>query len=172
MRSVRWVCRLRLVAESFVTLCCRVFLTGKVHVEYRKVLNTLFTRKALGYVSGLRLLFSVCLLFLYACLFLLEHGSRHGPATCSIHVHRLLLSSANASSKLQYRGTDAVRAKSEEIDRHTSDAILRDEDASRDRDDATRFADWPWGCLLYIRSCGSVPRCQYCLLGSRSISST
>ncbi|KAI1786315.1 cytochrome P450 sterol C22-desaturase [Ganoderma leucocontextum] len=25
-----------------------VFLTGKVHVEYRKVLNTLFTRKALG----------------------------------------------------------------------------------------------------------------------------
>lgn len=29
---------------------CRVFLNGKVHVEYRKVLNTLFTRKALGYV--------------------------------------------------------------------------------------------------------------------------
>ena len=25
----------------------RVFLTGKVHVEYRRVLNTLFTRKAL-----------------------------------------------------------------------------------------------------------------------------
>ena len=34
-------------------LACRVFLTGKVHVEYRKVLNTLFTRKALGYVSKL-----------------------------------------------------------------------------------------------------------------------
>ena len=28
----------------------RVFLTGKTHVEYRKVLNGLFTRKALGYV--------------------------------------------------------------------------------------------------------------------------
>ncbi|KAH7930574.1 cytochrome P450 [Leucogyrophana mollusca] len=27
---------------------CVVFLTGKVHVEYRRVLNTLFTRKALG----------------------------------------------------------------------------------------------------------------------------
>jgi C-22 sterol desaturase len=26
----------------------RVFLTGKSHVEYRRVLNTLFTRKALG----------------------------------------------------------------------------------------------------------------------------
>jgi C-22 sterol desaturase len=30
-----------------------VFLTGKAHVEYRKVLNTLFTRKALRYVSSL-----------------------------------------------------------------------------------------------------------------------
>jgi C-22 sterol desaturase len=28
----------------------RVFLSGKVHVDYRKVLNTLFTRKALRYV--------------------------------------------------------------------------------------------------------------------------
>lgn len=29
----------------------RVFLTGKDHVDYRKVLNLLFTRKALGYVT-------------------------------------------------------------------------------------------------------------------------
>lgn len=29
----------------------RVFLTGKSHVEYRRVLNTLFTRKALRYAS-------------------------------------------------------------------------------------------------------------------------
>lgn len=28
-----------------------VFLTGKVHADYRRVLNTLFTRKALAYVS-------------------------------------------------------------------------------------------------------------------------
>lgn len=28
----------------------RVFLTGKEHVEYRRGLNLLFTRKALGYV--------------------------------------------------------------------------------------------------------------------------
>ena len=28
----------------------RVFLTGKDHVEYRRGLNALFTRKALGYV--------------------------------------------------------------------------------------------------------------------------
>lgn len=31
----------------------RVFLTGKEHVEYRRGLNTLFTRKALGCVSTL-----------------------------------------------------------------------------------------------------------------------
>lgn len=30
---------------------CRVFLTGKVHADYRRVLNQLFTRKALRYVS-------------------------------------------------------------------------------------------------------------------------
>jgi sterol 22-desaturase len=29
----------------------RVFLTGKEHVDYRRGLNTLFTRKALGYVT-------------------------------------------------------------------------------------------------------------------------
>ena len=32
----------------------RVFLTGKEHVSYRKALNVLFTRKALGYVSPAR----------------------------------------------------------------------------------------------------------------------
>lgn len=26
----------------------RVFLTGKAHVDYRRVLNSLFTKKALG----------------------------------------------------------------------------------------------------------------------------
>jgi C-22 sterol desaturase len=31
-----------------------VFLTGKVHVEYRRVLNTLFTRKALGMYVGIQ----------------------------------------------------------------------------------------------------------------------
>nr|BAK09507.1 cytochrome P450 [Postia placenta] len=31
-----------------------VFLTGKVHVEYRRVLNTLFTRKALGVYVGIQ----------------------------------------------------------------------------------------------------------------------
>ncbi|KAH9927478.1 cytochrome P450 sterol C22-desaturase [Epithele typhae] len=31
-----------------------VFLTGKVHVDYRKVLNTLFTRKALGIYSAVQ----------------------------------------------------------------------------------------------------------------------
>lgn len=28
---------------------CRVFLNGKAHVEYRRALNALFTRKALRY---------------------------------------------------------------------------------------------------------------------------
>ncbi|CCM01299.1 uncharacterized protein FIBRA_03348 [Fibroporia radiculosa] len=31
-----------------------VFLTGKVHVEYRRILNTLFTRKALGVYVGIQ----------------------------------------------------------------------------------------------------------------------
>ena len=30
---------------------CRVFLNGKTHVDYRRGLNLLFTRKALGYVK-------------------------------------------------------------------------------------------------------------------------
>lgn len=32
----------------------RVFLTGKEHVSYRKALNAIFTRKALGYVPFTR----------------------------------------------------------------------------------------------------------------------
>lgn len=36
---------------SQCSFACRVFLNGKVHNEYRKGLNCLFTRQALGYGS-------------------------------------------------------------------------------------------------------------------------
>lgn len=32
--------------------CDRVFLHGKVHADYRKALNVLFTKKALRYVAN------------------------------------------------------------------------------------------------------------------------
>lgn len=43
----------RVVILIILHVSNRVFLTGKVHVDYRRSLNGLFTRKALGYVPSL-----------------------------------------------------------------------------------------------------------------------
>ena len=39
------------VLVCFARLSCRVFLHGKVHADYRRALNVLFTRRALSFVS-------------------------------------------------------------------------------------------------------------------------
>jgi sterol 22-desaturase len=58
----------RIIADLQLNLN-RVFLTGKIHVDYRRVLNTLFTRKALGLVIHPdQLLMSITLLAVCTCL--------------------------------------------------------------------------------------------------------
>ena len=55
-RSSQLVCLLcRLVLLRLTNHLLRVFLTGKQHVEYRRGLNILFTRKALGYLNSIYL---------------------------------------------------------------------------------------------------------------------
>ena len=65
-----------LYVNESVTLFLRVFLTGKSHVEYRRVLNTLFTRKALRYAfSTMTILYG----FLTVSKYLYLHPGFHHP---------------------------------------------------------------------------------------------
>jgi C-22 sterol desaturase len=61
-----------------------VFLTGKTHVEYRRGLNTLFTRKALGYSDHLNIISTLLIKHLFSIYIAIQES------ICRKHLNRWL----------------------------------------------------------------------------------